>query len=231
MEEFNEITKTKKDFEIVGVRGDGACLYRSIIRFLVDYQKYLNENEYFYKIFDDIKINEKEASRNLQEVLKNWIVEHQYDTLDPFMNIDGTIGDLVIIDHEYIENIDVYNALYSIFAGENDFFIDEEDNNNVCYIPTRWGGVSEIYAFYKIFGVKINQWVLRKWNKRKDEMEICADENVRGCRFLKIQTIGNGNDSENETLEMNILYYDNGNESTRHYVYLRDNSLNLKKKK
>ncbi len=226
MEEFNEITKTKKDFEIVSVRGDGACLYRSIIRFLVDYQKQLNGNEYFYKIFDDIKINEKEASRNLQEVLKNWIVEHQTDPLDAFINIDGTVGDLVLIDHEYVESIEVYESLYSIFAGENDYFIDEEDDNKVCYIPTRWGGMTEIYAFYKIFGVNINQWVLRKWNKKKGEIQVCEDADVRGCRFMKIQRIG---EDIEDRIDLNILFYDSENEAVRHYVYLRDKSLSLKK--
>lgn len=216
MEKFRERTKEKRNFEIVEVYGDGLCLYRCMIRFLVDYQKELNHHDCFYKIFNDKNIKEMGASINLQMILKDWILEHKDDRIDSSLPIDGTISDLVMIDHgEYIDSIETYGDLYSIPANEVSHF-DNEETGETTFIPTRWGGITEIYAFSKIFHINIYQWCCKRWNMIKGEVESC-DGKDRGGRFEIIQQI----QKEDKKLIFDILYADYGFEA-RHYNYLRN---------
>ena len=214
-DEFIKNTKHKNEFELVNVRGDGSCLYRTMIRFLVDKQKILNKHPLFYKVFHYQKINEKEAARNLQFIIKDWIVENQNDKLDSFMNIDGTISELLFMDHEFIESIEIYQSLYSIFSGDDNYIIDEDGKK--VYIPVRWGGMTEIYAFYKIFGININQWIMKRWNRTLNKMEDCSYEK-NGSRYHLLQKIGDGE----ENLTMNVLYINMNEGWGRHYMYLRE---------
>lgn len=216
MEEFKKRTKEKRNFEMVEVNGDGLCLYRCMIRFLVDYQKELNHHDCFYKIFNNTSIKEIGASINLQIIIKDWILEHKDDKLDCSLPIEGTISDLVMIDHgDYVDSIETYGNLYSIPANEESKFDDEETGETI-FIPTRWGGITEIYAFCNIFGIHINQWSCKRWNIVKMEVEDC-DEKDRGGRFELIQQI----QKEDQNLIFDILYTDYGFQA-RHYTYLRN---------
>ena len=100
------------------------------------------------------------------------------------MNIDCTVGEFVLIDHEEVPDMEIYKDLYEIFAGDDDYILIEKENDSSDdinednkktyikkYIPLRWGGMSEIYAFYKIFGININQYVGVRWNKSKNKMD------------------------------------------------------------
>lgn len=214
MEDFQNRTIRRREYEVVEVNGDGLCLYRCMIRFLVDYQKELNKNQLFYKIFNDEKIKEGEASIHLQMVLKDWILEHKDEKLDSSLPIEGTISDLVMIDHgDYIDSIETYGDLYSIPANEESSFMDEMMGERI-FIPMRWGGMTEIYAFSKIFGIEVNQWKSRRWNVIKMEIEDC-EKNERGSRLELIQKIGEGEFS------LDVLYEDYGFQA-RHYTYLRN---------
>ncbi len=216
MEEFRLQTVRRGDYEIVDVNGDGLCLYRCMIRFLVDYQKKLNKNKYFYKIFDNEKIKEGEASIHLQFILKDWIMENKDEKLDSSLPIEGTVSDLVMIDHgEYVDSIETYGDLYGIPANEESSFMDDETNEKI-YIPMRWGGMTEIYAFSKIFGVDVNQWKSRRWNFVKMKIEDC-DKDDRGCRLELMQMIG----KEESEIVLDLLYEDFGYQA-RHYQYLRN---------
>lgn len=216
MEEFKKRTKEKCNFEIVEVNGDGLCLYRCMIRFLVDYQKELNHHDCFYKIFNHPNIKEIGASINLQMILKDWILEHKDDQLDSSLPIEGTVLDLVIIDHgEYVDSIETYADLYSIPANEESHFNDEETGETI-FIPTRWGGVTEIYAFSQIFHIHIYQWSCKRWNIVKGEVENC-DRKDRGGRFEMIQQI----QKEGIDIIFDVLYTDYGFQA-RHYTYLRN---------
>lgn len=217
MEEFKKRTKEKRDFEIVEVNGDGLCLYRCMIRFLVDYQKELNHHDCFYKIFNDTNIKEIGASINLQMMLKDWILEHKDDILDSSLPIEGTLSDLVMIDHgEYVDSIETYGDLYSIPANEVSHFNDKETGETI-FMPMRWGGVTEIYAFSKIFHIKVYQWSCKRWNVIKSEIEGC-DGKDRGGRFEIIQQI----QREDVTgIIFDVLYADYGFQA-RHYSYLRN---------
>lgn len=216
MEEFRERTLEKRNFEIIEVNGDGLCLYRSMIRFLVDYQKELNHHNCFYKIFNDPNIKEIGASINLQIILKDWILEHKDDLLDSSLPIEGTISYLVMIDHgEYIDSIETYGDLYSIPANDISIFNNEESGEAI-FIPTRWGGITEIYAFSKIFELNVYQWSCKRWNVIKGEVENC-DGKDRGGRFKIIQQI----QKEDQKLIFDVLYADYGFQS-RHYSYLRN---------
>ena len=215
MEEFKERTKERGNYDIV-VNGDGLCLYRCMIRFLVDYQKELNHHNCFYQIFNDPTIKEIGASINLQMILKDWILEHKDDQLDSSLPIEGTVSDLVMIDHgEYIDSIETYGNLYSIPANEVSHFDDEETGEMIC-IPTRWGGITEIYAFSKIFYIDVFQWNCKRWNFAKNEVEEC-DVKDRGGRLEIIQQI----QREEQKLIFDVLYTDYGFEA-RHYSYLRN---------
>ena len=212
MEEFEKKSVKKQNYEVVCVFGDGLCLYRCMVRFLVDYQRFLNKNEYFYKIFDERDIKEIGASIHLQIILKDWIVKNKNETLDSTLPIEGTITDLVIIDHgDYLDSMDTYESLYSIPANENNYIDDAEGR---LYIPPRWGGMTEIYAFSKIFGVKVNQWECKRWKMEKEER--CGFDK-KGSRLCLMQKIGRDTD----TLEFDLLYTDMGIQN-RHYEYLRN---------
>jgi hypothetical protein len=193
-----------------------------MIRFLVDFQKHFYTNTHFYKIFSSPDIKEGGASKNLQEEIKNWIVLHRHDWLDSCMNFEGTIEDLLLMDHEHVNSIEMYEDLYSIYAGDDNFFYDKNEQNGKIekiYIPSRWGGLTELYAFHKMFDIKIEQWICKKWNQRKRCVEDCDIEKCeKQGRYQLLQRIGN---EEEDKIIMNILYFDNGKKYNRHYVYLR----------
>ncbi len=255
---FKNETKSRNNFTEVNVYGDGACLYRCLIRFLVDYQKELNKHPLFYKIFDDKDIKEGGAAKNLQIILKNWLYENKDEKIESFMNMDCTVGEFVLIDHEEVPDMDIYKDLYEIFAGDDDHILIEKDDVGALapthlsapleakkvgnthenkenektyikkYIPLRWGGMSEIYAFYKIFGVIVKQYVGVRWNKSKNKMDYYDFDSKRlEKRYKLIQIIGNINDDneDNNTndnrLEVNLLFINSEKMYRRHYIYLR----------
>lgn len=219
--EFKRDTLSNTTFKEVTIIGDGACLYRCLIRFMVDNQRKLNKHSFFYKIFDDPDIKEGGAAENLQFILKDWLYENRNELIDSFMNFDGTIGEFVLFDHEEIPNMEIYRDLYGIFAGDDDFIITDELAQNLedgrvkQIIPQRWGGMSEIYAFYKIFGVIVNQYVNVSWVKKK--MVYCIeDKRYDKKRYKLIQVIG-----ENSELKINLLFNNSEKIYRRHYTYLR----------
>jgi hypothetical protein len=222
--EYKENTIVKSKFKEVSVRGDGACLYRCLIRYMVDIQKHINNNPNFKIVFDDINIKEGGAAKNLQFLIKDWLYKNKDEKLDDFMNFDGTIGDFVLIDHEEIPNMEIYNELYSIFAGDEDYLISESDETNIkgdklyekVYIPLRWGGMSELYAFNKIFDININQYIGVRWNKSKQRMDNCEFDK-KDRRYRLIQKIG----IEDNNLEVNLLFNNSEKLYRRHYTYLR----------
>ncbi len=225
--EYKENTVAKSKFKEVSVRGDGACLYRCLIRYMVDIQKQINNNPNFKVVFDDIDIKEGGAAKNLQFLIKDWLYKNKEEKLDDFMNFDGTIGDFVLIDHEEIPNMEIYNELYSIFAGDEDYLLTEsEETNNKgdklyekVYIPLRWGGMSELYAFNKIFGININQYIGVRWNKSKKRMDNCEFDK-KDRRYRLIQKIGI-EDNKEQSLEVNLLFNNSEKLYRRHYTYLR----------
>ncbi len=226
MEKFIEETEDSKRFKEIDVKGDGSCMYRSIIRFMVDKQKYINKNPYFYKIFYRKDLNEREASKSLQKILKDWIVEHSTDTLDEFMNMDGTVENLLFMDHEEIDSIETYNLLYDIFSGDEDYIEEESGEYNKkggpimkkMFIPTRWGGITELYAFYKIFQIPIYQWVCKRWNKKNKIVEN-SSLGMKDKRYQLIQKIGIENSLN---IYLHLLYQDSDKSYKRHYLYLRE---------
>ncbi len=230
-EQFKENTFEKNKFKEVSVRGDGACLYRCLIRYMVEIQKKINQNPYFKKVFDDINIMEGGAAKNLQFVIKDWLYENKDKKIDEYMNFDGTIGDFVLIDHEDIPDMEIYQELYSIFAGDEDYLIAEKEEKNnegktqyeKVFIPLRWGGICELYAFHKIFGININQYICQRWNRSKNRIDNCEDDK-RDKRYKLIQKIEN---TENE-LEVNLLFNNSEKVYRRHYTYLSTNLFNKK---
>ncbi len=227
MEKFKEETEDSKRFKEIDVKGDGSCMYRSIIRFIVDKQKMINHHPYFSIIFYRKDLNEREAAKSLQKVLKDWIIEHAKDTLDEFMNIEGTVEDLLFMDHEEIDSLETYHLLYEIFSGDDDYFEEEsgEYNKKGCpimkkvYIPTRWGGMTELYAFYKIFQIPIYQWVCKRWNRKEKKIESCSNM-IKDKRYQLIQKIGG--EESNLPVILHLLYKDSEKSYKRHYLYLRE---------
>jgi len=227
-EDFYQNSIPTSQIEYKNVYGDGSCLYRCMIRYLVDHQKKLNQNPYFFQIFDRKNIHEGDAARNIQKIIKNWIIEHQDETLDEFMNLEGTIKDLLLMDHEDIKSVEEYGDLYSIFAGDPDYFSDdseEEDEEGnkqkvrmVYELPVRWGGLTELYAFYKMMDVSIFQWVCKRWNKKKDVIEE-YDIEKKGGRIQCIQVIGDIEKRMDE-LSFHLLFVHSTHQHFRHYLYI-----------
>jgi hypothetical protein len=231
MEKFIEETEDQKRFKEVDVKGDGSCMYRSIIRFMVDKQKFINKNPYFHKIFYRRDLNEREAAKSLQKEIKNWIVEHATEPLDTFINIEGDLQDLLLIDHEEIDSLETYDMLYDIFSGDVDYIEEETGEFNKkgeaimkkMYIPTRWGGITELYAFHKMFNITIHQWVCKRWNKKNKYVENSSLK-MKDKRYLLIQTIGDdiNQHQNNIKISLHLLYQDSDKSYKRHYLYLRE---------
>ncbi len=231
MEKFIEETEDQKRFKEVDVKGDGSCMYRSIIRFMVDKQKFINKNPYFHKIFYRRDLNEREAAKSLQKEIKNWIIEHATEPLDIFINIEGVVQDLLLIDHEEIDSLETYNLLYDIFSGDVDYFEEESGEYNKkgepimkkIFIPTRWGGITELYAFHKMFNIIIHQWVCKRWNKKNKCVERSSLK-MKDKRYQLIQTIGviEDDNQEKSKLYLHLLYQDSDKSYKRHYLYLRE---------
>ena len=131
-----------------------------------------------------------------------------------------------MIDHEEIDSLETYQLLYDIFSGDDDYFEEEsgeyyKNGNPIMkkmYIPTRWGGITELYAFHKIFNVNIYQWVCKRWNKTTNKMESCSLK-MKDKRYHLIQKIGS------EIIQnpiLHLLYKDSDKSYKRHYLYLRE---------
>lgn len=201
-----------KDITIVDVDGDGACLYRCMVNFLVkNYNLFkiylLNKNEYFDKFFDKIDISivnsflegskneliETEMAKKIQQLIRSWVIANQDDALLP---------DLIRLSHEL--SIKEYIDLFTIFAGDSDYIIVEIDEvykkgknkgkkkTEKIYIQDRWGGFPELYIFSRMFDIDVSIYTLKKFCKSKKTHIPCTIRS-KNALFCKLNSFDNNN--------------------------------------
>ncbi len=209
MDLFLNNTIPFNSFKQFDVLADGACLYRVLNIHLIKYKSNFISNPDFLFIYenpDDISMNNiDEYSHKIQILTKKWLVDHQNDIVD---NLNISIKDFILLNHENVDDIDEYNDLFDIFAGDDDFFLD--DDNKVINLPLRWGTTAEMYAFSKIFNINIHQWILVRWNKFLNK-ESPFNFRKKDHRFRLIQQIQH----PNNLYDIHILFIENC-----HYKYL-----------
>ena len=120
-------------FKLEDVSSDGSCFFRCIARQLFYHLKENDINKLFSKnysennnIFEPPNYSKKmenddeeNLARELQEISKNWLLDHKDDKVDITQE---SVEDLVLSTHE-IKSMDEYDRLYSIFSGDEDYLI------------------------------------------------------------------------------------------------------------
>lgn len=190
-------------FYLYNVAKDGACLYRAMANGLMYNIKYIENkalllkliNEHLEKEVDDLtdqeldelglmplpKTLETKMAAVLQQVARQWIMDHHDLEVEMFGGM--TIGTMVLACHD-LDDLDTYDSLYKIFAGDEDFVLTYEERTyksgkkkGETYqkkvkkpIPYRWGGEVEQYALSEFFGIPIKVFVPQRLNKRTFEV-------------------------------------------------------------
>lgn len=203
---FNQI----KTFE------NGACLYNSMIKFLLLHKdnQIIKNNQHFVHLIEKCGCDETLLTKELQNILYLWIINNLDKNIE---NCDTSIKDMILIAHfPYIESIDDYIKYYTIYAGDNDYIISEKNNKKIN-IPTRWGSLVEIYAFKELFNVNVFVYNKYKFVKRLLNVTICSDkeksiiENIFRYKLCNKYIY-----DENSDLNINLLFLSGKN----HYLYL-----------
>lgn len=155
IKKFNKCRINPSMFKIIDGAYDGACLYRSFYKALID----------FYPI---------ETPESYQENARKWILSHKNKNI-PY--IEETYETLTLQTHE-LSSLEEYSDLYKISASLPNFIIVKTDKlyksgknkgKTLCKrinIPARWGGISEIYALSDFYRVPVKVYILQRLNKR-----------------------------------------------------------------
>lgn len=158
----NETTPIDPD-SIINTRGDGACFYRVCAKYI----------QHHLELFPDISPDIIQCEDKLAAFIQRRIVEFIEINHDSTITQLGcqTFRDAVPLTHEDISSFEEYCTIYQKFAGEPDYIIDETIVNGrkkrcKIPIPDRWGSSVEQVAFSMIYGVKINVYLLQKFDKR-----------------------------------------------------------------
>jgi len=222
IDNFKYTTLSADDFELYNVKGDGACLYRSLAQGLYKQLQYLHNHPLFNVIMgivgeDRMAIDgefldeetETELAIFLQRLIKEWLYKRQDNMIK---ELGLTIRDLIQSTHDM--NMDVYRDLYEIFAGEADVIkVENDDIEKLVEIPNRWGGTPEQYGFSMIFqiGVKIHDLVTLD-SRKFTIKEATFRYKLKRIRFIQ----GINVNSLNE--DINIFY--TNVKGAPHYMYM-----------
>ena len=161
---FNNETIPINPDNIINTQGDGACFYRVCAKYIQ------HHSELFPDISSDIiQCEDKLAAFIQQRIVKFIEINH-----DSNINQLGcqTFYDAIPQIHEDISSFEEYCTIYQKFAGDPDYIIDETIVNGKkkkCKIPIpdRWGSTVEQIAFSMIYDIKINVYLLQKFDKRR----------------------------------------------------------------
>ena len=205
----------KNHFQIVNVDSDGSCLYKCLIAYINYYSDSFTDNAKIKDLFNDdlsdkyYNENEDKIVFQLQLKLKNWLVDHADDKCE--IIDDLTVGGMTLMMHEEMKSMEDYDKTFNIYAGAPDF-IDVPTNElyksgknkgkakcKKVPIPLRWGSTAELYAFNKIYGINIIQYMLIRYDKKKDKYVSCTLK-AKEYKFKPIQNITN--DANEETIHL-----------------------------
>lgn len=161
---------------------------------------------------DDFYDSQYDLSFCLQKTLKNWCVKNSNTNIDSF---GISLADWILMTHEDITSIEDYDNFYDIFAGDVDYILIQSDEKYKSgkkkgqfkmikkEIPERWGGITELYAFNKIFKTNIHVYILKKFDQRKGKIVNCTSrsKNARYSLYSKFDT----KDSKSKTVNLMLI--------------------------
>ena len=136
-----------------------------------------------------IEIN---LSKNVQELIRKWIVSHQQITIT---ELGITWSDLIQSVHDI--TIDEYNLYYAFPAGES--IPNHVEDSKV--IPERWGGYPEILALSHILEIPIYVYTAVTFNVHSQKVNTgkitSRDRAEKNVRFQLYQFVGSQYESKN----------------------------------
>ena len=213
-QQFIDSTLSIDASQIINNKKDGACFYRAISKFML----------HNYELFNiDVDTYDEDVhSRDIQYELNDFIYENRLLVIQQCFQ---SIEEIVLETHSgNIFSIEEYHTLYKIFAGDNDYLIKEHllDNGKIKKvredIPDRWGSTAEQIAFSLKYGIKINVYLLQKFDKKSFKPKNVS-KRAKDIRIKLYQTI----DPELEGVkandcELNIILEQNNDMG--HYLYI-----------
>ncbi len=186
--EFISTTLPLENLTIYDVKGDGACLYRCMALSLYDIPEPTinHESDFTDNLLDLINKNrefsddideevEREMAYLLQQIIREWIMENRKIFIK---HIGCTLESYVKLCHDF-DDINDYNSLYKIFAGDEDFIkvdtgkLYQSGRNKgkritkKVYIDDRWGAAPELFAFANICNVNVSIYTLKRFDSRR----------------------------------------------------------------
>lgn len=161
---------------------DGACMYYSISIFLIKNNKKIikNNNKELYNeelqdIYNEIIIilellnnndyenktdNFYKITHLIQKIAVKYLIINKDNNSILYKDFSYKYKQLVCDIHE-LSSFEEYDKYFDIFAGDNDYIIDE-DNGKKKEIPERWGSNAELEALFLIFNINISIYECNK---------------------------------------------------------------------
>ena len=212
--DFMESTYAISPVQIINNKKDGACYYRAISKFMYDNPDYFNLDVDNY----DEDLNAEQIQKDLNEYISlntDLAVRQCYQSL----------GDIVLDTHrDNISSLDEYFDLYSIFAGDNDFIVEEITDKNgkkkkkKKNISDRWGSTAEQIAFSLKYGIKVNVYLLQKFDKKLLKVKEVSKRS-KDIRISLYQTIDPEEEGfEKKDIELNLILEKQS--GMAHYLYI-----------
>lgn len=222
--EFMDRTLDITEYDLIDVLADDACLFRALslgifvnlesVKFGETIREEFRHPETKFELGYLHVDDETRIARTLQELAKNWIIDNK----DKKLECCGmeTVEDVVKNTH-YLDNLDEYEQLYSIFAGKPN--LQRNRFGQYVKIAPRWGGFPEEIALSDIFCVDISIYVPRKIGVDSDEIVASHDLGV-GTRFeIYAEVKFNGNREGIDIPFIQLLCIDH--DKAPHYQFMQ----------
>lgn len=214
-QEFKDSTLSIDTEQIINNKKDGACFYRAI-------------SKYMFNNFDKFNIDVDEYDEdinafNIQKDLNNFILENRNMLI---RQCSQTLEDIVLSTHcDNISTLEEYYELYNIFAGDNDYVLKEVKSKTGRIkkvkesIPDRWGSTAEQIAFSMKYGIKVNVYLLQKFDNRTLKVKEVTKRSKGDIRIRLYQSIDPSlEDIDSNGDELNIILEKQS--SMPHYLYI-----------
>lgn len=222
-DEFISNSVDPAKFDVINVLEDDACLYRCMALGLFTNIETINFGDKIKSVLrhentdvskGDIHLeDETRLAKYLQEIARIWITRNKDKIIESFGY--ETVTQIICNTHE-IKSVKEYSDLYSIFAGDHNFIIN--DDGDKVNIQPRWGGIAEELAYVDLFKIDICIYVPRKKHYAEDKI-IPSFMLKDGSRFVKYSELKyTGKRKDKEIPCINLLLIDR--KTKPHYMFL-----------
>ena len=213
-QQFIESTLAIEPTQIINNKKDGACFFRAISKFMYDNNDIFN--------IDVDEYDEDLQARAIQMELTDYIFENRDLVIKQCCQ---TLEDIVLETHgNNIATLEEYYNLYCVFAGDNDYVMIEQTTKSGIVkkvkesIPDRWGSTAEQIAFSLKYGIKVNVYLLQKFDKKLIKVREVS-KRAKNIRIRLYQSINPEiEDIVANDIELNIILEKQTGMS--HYLYI-----------